>query len=102
MKHAGNTPRQQARLVIVGTCDEAVKAGRLARRQRLADIELADHGRYSRKNLRSDFVFPTYEQVKFVADGGVNPESKRAVRRRQGCACGSCVAAGFASKRRSR
>jgi hypothetical protein len=29
MKDLSNTPRQQARLVIVGTCDEAVKAGRL-------------------------------------------------------------------------
>ena len=75
MKHLSNTPRQQARLVIVGTCDEAVKAGRLARHN-LADITLADRGP---KNLRSDFVFPTYEQVKFVAHGGVNPESKRAV-----------------------
>jgi hypothetical protein len=43
MKHLSNTPRQQARLVIVGTCDEAVKAGRLARHH-LADIALADHG----------------------------------------------------------
>jgi hypothetical protein len=75
MKHLSNTPRRQARLVIVGTCDEAVKVGRLERHN-LADIKLADHGP---KNLRSDFVFPTYEQVKFVADGGVNPETKRAV-----------------------
>jgi Phage integrase family len=75
MKHLSNTPRQQTRLVIVGTCDEAVKAGRLARHN-LADIALADHGP---KNLRSDFVFPSYEQVKFVADGGFNPETKRAI-----------------------
>ena len=75
MKHLSNTPRQQARLVIVGTCDEAVKAGRLGRHN-LADIALADHGP---KNLRSDFVFPSYEQVKFVADGGFNPETKRVV-----------------------
>lgn len=75
MKRLSNTPRQQARLVIVGTCDEAVKAGRLARHN-LADITLADHGP---RNLRSDFVFPSYEQVKFVADGGFNPETKRAV-----------------------
>src|SRR5580693_1594891 len=75
MKHLSNTPRQQARLVIVGTCEEAVKAGRLGRHN-LADIALADHGP---KNLRSDFVFPTYEQVKFVADGGVNPQTKRAI-----------------------
>jgi len=75
MKHLSNTPRQQTRLVIVGACDEAVKAGRLGRHN-LADIALADQGP---KNLRSDFVFPSYEQVKFVADGGVNPQTKRAV-----------------------
>jgi hypothetical protein len=43
MKHLSNTPRQQTRLVIVGTCDEAVKAGRLGRHN-LADIALADQG----------------------------------------------------------
>ncbi len=74
MKHLSNTPRQQARYVIVGTLDEAVKAGKLSR-HRLDGIELADYGRYSRKS----FVFPAYEQVKFVADGGINPETKRAV-----------------------
>ena len=74
MKHLSNTPRQQARHVIVGTVDEAVKAGKLSR-HRLDGIELADSGRYSRKS----FVFPTYEQVKFVADGGFNPDTKRAV-----------------------
>jgi integrase len=74
MKHLSNTARQQARYVIVGTVDEAVKAGRLSR-HRLDGIELADTGRYSRKS----FVFPTYEQVKFVADGGVNRDTKRAV-----------------------
>jgi integrase len=75
MKHLSNTPRQQARYVIVGTVDEAVKAGKLSR-HRLDGIELADYGRYSRKG----FVFPSYEQVRFVADGGMNPESRRAVR----------------------
>jgi hypothetical protein len=75
MGHLSNTPRQQTRMVMVGTCDEAVKAGRLAKHN-LADITLADHGR---KNLHSDFVFPSYEQVKLVADGGVNPETKRVV-----------------------
>ena len=69
MKHLSNTPRQQARYVIVGTVDEAVKAGKLSR-HRLDGIELADYGRYSRKG----FVFPSYEQVRFVADGGINPE----------------------------
>src|SRR5690349_2249330 len=74
MKHLSNTPRQHARYVIVATLDEAVKAGRLSR-HRLDGIELADHGRYS----RTGFVFPAYEQVRIVADGGVNPETKRAV-----------------------
>ena len=74
MKHLSNAPRQQARYVVVGTIDEAVRAGKLSR-HRLDEIELADNGRYSRKS----FVFPTYEQVRFVADGGVNPETKRAV-----------------------
>jgi hypothetical protein len=75
MNHLSNSPRQQARFVIVGTCDEAVKAGRLGRHS-LADIGLADHGP---KNLHADFVFPAYEQVKFVADDGTKPESTRAV-----------------------
>ena len=74
MKHLSNTARQQARYVIVATVDEAVKAGKLSR-HRLDGIELADTGRYSRKS----FVFPTYEQVTLVADGGVNAGTKRAV-----------------------
>jgi hypothetical protein len=74
MKHLSNTPRQQARHVIVGTVEEAVKAGKLSK-HRLDGIELADNGRYSRKS----FVFPTYAQVKFVADGGINPDTKRTV-----------------------
>jgi integrase len=74
MKKLSNTPRQQARYVIVATLDEAVKAGRLSK-HRLDGIELADHGRYSHKN----FVFPAYKQVRVVADGGMNPKSRRAV-----------------------
>ena len=74
MKHLSNTSRQQARYVIVSTADEAVKAGKLSK-HRLDGIELADNGRYSRKS----FVFPSYEQVRFVADGGMNPDTKRAV-----------------------
>lgn len=50
-------------MIIVGTLDEAVKAGRLAR-HRLADIELYDDGR---KTDRSGFVFPAYAQVAKVA-----------------------------------
>jgi hypothetical protein len=75
MNLLSNSPRQQVRFLIVGTCDEAVKAGRLARHS-LADIGLANHGP---KDLHADFVFPAYEQVKFVADGGTNLESTRAV-----------------------
>jgi integrase len=74
MKHLSNTPRQQARHVIVGTVDEAVKAGKLSK-HRLDGIDLADTGRYSLKS----FVFPSYEQVRFVADGGINPDTKRVV-----------------------
>ena len=74
MKHLSNSSRQQARHVIVGTVEEAVKAGKLSK-HRLDGIELADNGRYSRKS----FVFPSYEQVRFVANGGINPETKRAV-----------------------
>jgi integrase len=74
MKHLSDGPRQHARHVIVGTVEEAVKAGKLSR-HRLDGIELADSGRYSRKS----FVFPTYSQVRFVAGGGLNPLSKRAV-----------------------
>jgi hypothetical protein len=66
--------RQQARHVIVGTVEEAVKAGKLSK-HRLDGIDLADSGRYSRKS----FVFPTDGQVRFVADGGTNRETRRAV-----------------------
>jgi hypothetical protein len=44
-------------------------SGRVGRHH-LADIGLADHGP---KLLPADFVFPKYEQVRFVADGGFNP-----------------------------
>jgi hypothetical protein len=74
MKHLSNTPRQQARHVIVGTVEEAVKAGKFSK-HRLDGIDLADTGRYSLKS----FVFPSYEQVRFVADGGINPDTKRVV-----------------------
>ena len=55
MKHLGNTARQQARYVIVAALDEAVKAGKLSK-HRLDGIELADHGRYSRKGVRVPHV----------------------------------------------
>jgi hypothetical protein len=41
-------------MIITGTCDEAVKAGKI-REPRLADIELTVNGT---KHDRTDFVFP--------------------------------------------
>jgi hypothetical protein len=73
MKDLSITPRQQARMVIVATLDEAVKSGKISR-HRLADIDLVDNGT---KKAHSDFIFPSYEQVKVVAEGGRNPASKR-------------------------
>jgi integrase len=65
MKDLSITPRRKARMIIVGTLTEAVKAGKI-REHRLDEIELADSGT---KHDRTDFVFPSYAQVKFVADG---------------------------------
>lgn len=64
MAHLSHVRRNSARLVIVGTLDEAVKAGKLARHA-LADIELYNAGR---PNILGDFVFPSYAQVAQVAD----------------------------------
>jgi hypothetical protein len=50
-------------MIITGTCDEAVKAGKI-REHRLDGIELADNGT---QHDRTDFVFPSHAQVKFVA-----------------------------------
>jgi hypothetical protein len=41
MKHLRNTPRQQARRVNIGTCDEAVKAGRLSKLPSAAERAVA-------------------------------------------------------------
>ena len=68
MKELSISVRRNARMIITGTCDEAVKAGKI-REHRLADIELADNGT---KHDRTDFVFPAHAQVKFVADGDEN------------------------------
>lgn len=65
MKDLSITPRRMARMIITGTLAEAVKAGKI-REHRLDDIELADNGT---KHDRTDFVFPSHAQVKFVADG---------------------------------
>ena len=50
------SPRRQARMVIEGTLDEAVKAGKL-REHRVGGIELPDNGT---KHDRTDFVFPSH------------------------------------------
>lgn len=65
MKDRSISVRRNVRMIIVGTCDEAVKAGKI-REHRLGGIELADDGP---KSDRTDFVFPEHGQVKFVADG---------------------------------
>jgi len=57
------SPRRTARQIILGTLDEAVKAGKISR-HRCADIELADK---SPRNNHSDFVFPSYDRVDRVA-----------------------------------
>jgi integrase len=66
MKDLSISVRRNVRMIITGTCDEAVKAGKI-REHRLDGIELADNGT---KHDRTDFVFPSHAQVKFVADGG--------------------------------
>ena len=62
--HLSITRRRQARTVITGTLDEAVKAGKLARHN-LHDIDVKDEGP---KNGRADFVFPSYQQIAYLAD----------------------------------
>ena len=59
-------------MIIVGTCDYAVRSGKLSA-HRLANIELAATGT---KKHRAGFVFPTYEQVKIVADGTDNTDKR--------------------------
>jgi integrase len=63
MGHLSITKRRQARTIITGTLDEAVRAGKLAKHN-LHGIELKDNGRAAE---RSDFVFPSHEQVGQVA-----------------------------------
>src|SRR5262249_23778899 len=60
MKDKNDTARQQARMLIVGTCEEAVKSEKIGKHL-LGGIELVANGP---KKLRSDFIFPTYAQVK--------------------------------------
>lgn len=55
--------RRKARQIVTGTLDEAVKAGKLAD-HKCGDIKLVDSGP---AGDRSDFVFPTHDQVDLVA-----------------------------------
>jgi len=64
MGHLSVTRCRQARTIITGTIEEAVKAGKLAKHN-LHDIELQDNGP---KNGREDFVFPSHGQVAYLAD----------------------------------
>jgi hypothetical protein len=59
------TRRRQARTIITGTIEEAVKAGKLAKHN-LHGIDVKDEGP---KNGRADFVFPSHSQVAYLADG---------------------------------
>jgi integrase len=71
MKDYGIGARRVARMIIVGTLDEAVAAGKITG-HRLAGIELFDDGPGDRK----DFVFPSHAQVAAVA-GGTEDEAGR-------------------------
>ncbi len=63
MGHLSITRRRQARTIITGTLDEAVKAGKLTRHN-LSGIEIKDTGRATE---RGDFVFPSRQQIGQVA-----------------------------------
>jgi integrase len=76
LKDLSDTLRQQARMLIVGTCEEAVKSEKIGRHL-LDGIELVANGP---KKLRTDFVFPTYEQVKIVANGAEMENRTKSVR----------------------
>jgi integrase len=74
MKDANIGTRRLTRMIILGTLDEAVKAGKLPG-HRLAGIELFDDG----PGERRDFVFPSHAQVSAVA-GGTEDERGRELR----------------------
>jgi Phage integrase family len=62
------SPRRAARMIITGTLDEAVKAGKIAR-HRCGDIDLSDN---SPRNGHDGFIFPSHAQVAQVAgDAGI-------------------------------
>jgi integrase len=64
MAHLSITRRRQARTIIRGTLDEAVKAGKLTKHN-LSDIDIKDTGRATE---RRDFVFPAHRQIEQIAD----------------------------------
>jgi integrase len=74
MKDANIGTRRLTRMIILGTLDEAVAAGKLPG-HRLTGIELFDDGPGERK----DFVFPSHAQVSAVA-GGIEDERGRELR----------------------
>jgi integrase len=63
MGHLSITRRRQARTIITGTIDEAVRAGKLTKHN-LSDIDIKDTGRATE---RTDFVFPAHQQIRQVA-----------------------------------
>lgn len=73
MKELSDTVRQQARMIIVGTVDHAVRSGKLGS-HRLDGIELVTTGT---KKHRAGFVFPTHAQVLIVANGAESAQDKR-------------------------
>jgi hypothetical protein len=85
MGHLSVTRRRQARTIITGTIDEAVKAGKLAKHN-LHGIDVKDEGP---KNGRADFVFPSHQQVAYLAQ-----EIGIAVWLMRGCGLRICEALG--------
>lgn len=85
MGHLSITRRRQARTIITGTVDEAVKAGKLAKHN-LHGIDVKDEGP---KNGRADFVFPSHQQVTYLA-----AEIGIAVWLMRGCGLRICEALG--------
>jgi integrase len=79
------TRRKQARTVILGTVEEAVKAGKLAKHN-LHGIEIKDTGPAAD---RADFVFPSHRQIDYLA-----AETGIAVWLMRGCGLRICEALG--------
>jgi integrase len=64
MAHLHVSRRKVARLLITGVLDEAVKGGKLARHF-VGGISVGDN---EREDGRADFVFPSYGQIRQVAE----------------------------------